>query len=112
MRACWVAPGGGLLNYETFMRLSDADIKTLLRVTSNEPLRPRYSHFEMLAMRLHIPKGAMIGLQHLQIYEGPNTIHVIMGHGDECEAVRDDKALFPSDTLIAKVRLFMEHNKK
>jgi hypothetical protein len=68
--------------------------------------RKRWSAYDKLAMRLNTHEGEKIGgIEHLNIFEGPNYVFVFIVHGEKAIILEDDVALFPSDGLIGRFRL-------
>lgn len=78
-----------------------------LRAGSTRP----WSLYEKLAMRLGMNPGESFGLGAVYMVESPNLVHVFVVQGDNSIIFTDDKNLFPSDTMVAKFRLFSEASK-
>lgn len=77
--------------------------------TNQLPMHRPYSSYEKLAMRLNMPRGATFGFDWMNIYEGPNTVFVFIVQGEKAIILEDPVALFPSDKIVAQVRLMQEH---
>lgn len=62
---------------------------------------------DMIAMRLRVPHGAVLGFEFLKCYVTPEHAFVFIVHnGQEC-TIKDDPNLFPSDGLITQLRLLI-----
>lgn len=70
------------------------------------PSQPKKrSPYEKLAVRLDIEPGDTFPFEHCHIVETSTEVHVLIVKNDQCVLLHDDKSLFPSDTLIGKIRL-------
>jgi transcriptional antiterminator Rof (Rho-off) len=74
-----------------------------LQFTSQTP--NKRSYYEKLAVRLDIPAGETFGYEHVHIIDSSNEVCILIKKDDQVVLLRDDKNLFPSDALIAKIRL-------
>jgi hypothetical protein len=63
------------------------------------------SSYEKLAVRLDLSAGETFPFEHIHIVESSSEICVLIKHQDKIVLLRDDVNLFPSDTLIASIRL-------
>jgi hypothetical protein len=61
----------------------------------------------MIMMRLRITEASTIPFQHISTGLGGDHVFVFIVKGGEPITLRDDVALFPSDTLITQLRLLM-----
>jgi hypothetical protein len=63
------------------------------------------SSYEKLAVRLDIAAGETFPFEHTHIVETSEEVCLLIKHNDKVVLLRDDINLFPSDTLIASIRL-------
>ena len=73
-----------------------------------EPVTPdskKYSPYSKLKMRLDMGPKDELGF-HCNIVPGPNKIHIFVAKGDKALILEDDVFLFPSDKLVAQIRLW------
>ena len=68
----------------------------------------RFSDYDRLKMRLNMDTDASFGFDFLHIYNGPNTTFVFVVAGEKAIILEDDKSIFPSDKMVAQVRLMQE----
>ncbi|CAB4124850.1 hypothetical protein UFOVP55_33 [uncultured Caudovirales phage] len=61
----------------------------------------------MIMMRLRITEASTIPFNHISTGLGGDHVFVFIVQSDEPITLRDDVALFPSDTLITQLRLLM-----
>lgn len=67
------------------------------------------SHLSMIAMRMRWSDGMSVPFQLLQTCTLSNgTVKVIVVQNDKLVDIDDDGALFPSDALVAKLRLLAD----
>lgn len=67
------------------------------------------SHINMIAMRMRWDNGMVVPFQLLQTCTLSNgTVKVIVVQNDKLVDIDDDGGLFPSDALIAKLRLLAD----
>lgn len=61
---------------------------------------------EMIAMRLHLDEGSAMPFEHLHAFKlKSDKVAVCVAVDGQAQIIEDDWALFPSDTLITKLRL-------
>ena len=60
-----------------------------------------------LATRLRVPAGSEIGLDFIDFHVGDAKVHVFVVKNDQATTIEDDANLFPSDSLIATLRLLI-----
>lgn len=73
---------------------------------TGKPVFPgKRSPYEKLAVRLDIEPGSTFPFEHCHIVETSTEYHVLIVKNDQAVLLHDDKNLFPSDTLIGKIRL-------
>ena len=61
----------------------------------------------MIMMRLRITEASTLPFQHISTGLGGDHVFVFIVKGGEPITLKDDVALFPSDTLITQLRLLM-----
>ena len=61
----------------------------------------------MLSMRLRLSEGQALPFQHISTGLGGDHVFVFLVHNGEPVTLRDDAAMFPSDTLITQLRLLL-----
>lgn len=98
-----ISPDGHHFVADTTLRLLTYDAASAMAEAA--AVRPKWTTHEKLTMRLNVES---LSLDHVHIVEGANQVHIFLVHGDQALIVSDDKNLFPSDTCVAKVKLFME----
>jgi hypothetical protein len=75
----------------------------------------QYSLENMMAMRMRW--GQMggewaVGFAHMAMHEAGDVVHVwIISHDGQSVVLQDEAGLFPSDTLITKIRLMQQESK-
>lgn len=80
-------------------------------ITPDDRSRPpekRWSLYVKLAMRLNLPEGETFGFDNLNICEAPNKVFVFIVMGDDAVILEDEPSMFPSDRLVAKIRLLQK----
>jgi len=73
--------------------------------STTPPPTYRWNANEKLRMRLNMQAGENWPIDHVHIWEGSNVVHVFLVHKDSALMIEDEKAMFPSDALITKLRL-------
>ena len=66
-----------------------------------------YALLSMIAMRLHISGELRLLFQGISVLEGSSKVFVFVLQHDKPAIIEDDSTLFPSDTLIAALRLLI-----
>lgn len=60
---------------------------------------------KMITMRLHMPEGADLALDHLSTALGDDVVFVFVVQNNKPVVLEDEKGLFPSDVLVTQLRL-------
>lgn len=98
-------PAGSLVfdTRDSLIKISNGDGS--FKPVSTNTARP-WSREEKLGVRLDIGQGDEFPWP-FKIFSGPNKVHLVIGmdSGDRILVLEDDPNLFPSDTLIAKLRM-------
>lgn len=84
-----------------------------LRAPRNSPSWPppkKWSPYDKLKMRLGLQEADTFGLDYCHVFEGPNRTFLFMVKGNNAIILEDEPSIFPSDTLLAQFRLFVEAN--
>jgi hypothetical protein len=72
---------------------------------SKNPVESEGMRLRMIMMRLHIGEGQMHPYQHLSTALAGDKVFVFIAHNDEAVVFEDERNNFPSDSLIAQLRL-------
>ena len=59
----------------------------------------------MIAMRLHLNQGVKFPFQHISTAVTTDHVLVFVVQKDQYVVLKDDRGLFPSDTLVTQLRL-------
>lgn len=65
---------------------------------------PPYTDMQKLHMRMDVAPGEML-FTTVAVHRASDKVYVFLGHGNKALLMEDDANLFPSDTLIARLRL-------
>jgi hypothetical protein len=63
-----------------------------------------YNDMQKLHMRMDVPQGEML-FDTVAVHRTPSKVHLFIGNKENVIVMEDDPVLFPSDTLIARIRL-------
>jgi hypothetical protein len=113
IRLSWISPSGAEFPDHVLAALPPDVLREVLisAKTLDPPKSDTWSPYEKLAMRLGVPKGRTIGADCFHIHVGKQLTHILLVRNDQSTVLTDDNNLYPSDTLLAKVRLFLEATK-
>ena len=89
------APGSGSISSNT-------------GISSGPPPRPSSDRLcTMIAMRMRWPEGRTLPMSYIGAHQTNEKVFVFMVHNEQAVTLEDDVLMFPSDTLITKMRLIL-----
>lgn len=73
-----------------------------------DPLSSDLSRMRMIGMRMRLPEGGSFPFQHISTALGDEKVFVFIVQDNTAVIIEDDRYLFPSDTLVAQLRLIQK----
>lgn len=72
------------------------------------PIEDEYGRNRMIGMRLHLRDGEKFPFDYLSSHLGDEKVFVFVVQNNTPVILEDDRYLFPSDTLVAQLRLIQK----
>jgi len=86
----------------------EMELRKRMMSMPNFPPKSPWTAYDRLRMRLNMEHDEEFGFDCINIYEGPNTVFVFIVTGEKAIILEDSKGIFPSDRIVAQVRLMQE----